>query len=325
MLVIRRENRNPYFNIAAEEYFLKQGQEDCFMLWQNDPAVIIGKHQNAFSEISFSYINKHKIPVIRRISGGGTVYHDPGNINFTFISGGERTKLVDFRKYTRPIINAFGNLGVELKFERKNNLTFRGMKVSGNAEHIYKNRVLHHGTLLFQADLIALEQAIKPVNAKFEDKSVKSVRASVCNLSEALDSKYTPRQMIDYLYDYIESTEDDVTHYIPDEWDNAAIDKLVFEKYQTWEWNFAYSPDHTFIKHTQLNGSDVEILMFVQKGRIKEFVLNTEDTEIINIFESVQDFFKDHILEKSILYENAKKSEAEGKYILLKLIDEIFT
>jgi len=176
MLIVNRPHTDPWFNIAAEEYFLKNFQEDIFMLWQNEASIIVGKHQNTLAEINYPYVKENGIPVIRRISGGGTVFHDLGNLNFTFIQNGEKGKLVDFRKFTDPILAVLNKMGVPAVFEGKNDLRVDGLKISGNAEHVFKNRVLHHGTLLFSSVLNDLGKALKVKTDRFTDKAVKSIR-----------------------------------------------------------------------------------------------------------------------------------------------------
>ncbi len=144
---------DPFFNLAVEEYLLRNRTEDFLVLGINDPSVIIGKHQVAHREADTKFVMENNIPVIRRISGGGTVYHDFGNVNFSFILNSARGTQVDFRKYTLPVIEFLASLKVNAELEGKNDLKVNGLKISGNAEHVYRERVLHHGTLLFNADL----------------------------------------------------------------------------------------------------------------------------------------------------------------------------
>lgn len=150
-LCINQPNSDPYFNLAAEEYFLKNFQEDFFMLWRSWPSVVVGKHQNALAEINHEFVRLHQIPVARRLSGGGTVFHDPGNVNFTFIRNVANISEVNFKIFTIPVIEALKKLGVEAYTTGRNDLLIDGKKISGNAEHVHRNRVLHHGTLLFDS------------------------------------------------------------------------------------------------------------------------------------------------------------------------------
>lgn len=145
MLYIRHSCTDPYFNLAAEEYILKKFSEDCFMLWRNEPSIIVGKHQNTLAEINLEYVIKNNIKVVRRLSGGGAVFHDPGNLNFTFIVNSEDGNLVDFRKFTEPILEVLRNLGVDAKFEGRNDLTINGAKFSGNAEHVWAAKGVRNG------------------------------------------------------------------------------------------------------------------------------------------------------------------------------------
>src|SRR5690606_26723949 len=153
MLCIHHHSTDPYFNIATDEYIFRHIKEDCFMLWQNDNAIIVGKHQNTLAEINFDYVKANNIHVVRRLSGGGAVYHDLGNLNFSFTKTGADSSLMDFEMYTRPILEVLNSLGVPAKFEGRNDLTIDGKKISGNAEHIFKNKILHHGTLLFSSEM----------------------------------------------------------------------------------------------------------------------------------------------------------------------------
>src|SRR5690606_28789319 len=153
MLCIYHQSTDPYFNIATDEYIFKHIKEDCFMLWQNDNAIIVGKHQNTLAEINLEYVKQQNIHVVRRLYGGGAVYHDMGNLNFSFTKTSDDGNLMDFEKYTKPIVEVLNTLGVNAKFEGRNDITVDGKKISGNAEYIHKNKILHHGTLLFSSEM----------------------------------------------------------------------------------------------------------------------------------------------------------------------------
>ncbi|PLX17619.1 MAG: lipoate--protein ligase [Salinivirgaceae bacterium] len=269
MLCIKSDTTNPAFNIATEEYLLKHKNEECFYLYINGPSIIVGKHQNTLAEINVEYVKSENIQVVRRLSGGGAVFHDPGNLNFTFIKKGEKDQLVDFRKYTRPILDILLELGVEAKFEGRNDLTIKGKKFSGNAEHVFQNKILHHGTLLFSSKLPDLSQALKVNPLKYKDKAVKSVRSRVTNISEHLPE---PISLIDFenkIMNHVQSMYEDSTIYKLTEEDKKAIQKLVDEKYSTWDWNFGYSPEYNFQKGVKTEGGHIEINLDVNKGIIK--------------------------------------------------------
>lgn len=269
MLCIIRHETDPYFNLAAEEYVLKHFSRDTFMLWRNGPSIIVGKHQNTLAEINVDYVKENQIKVVRRLSGGGAVFHDLGNLNFTFIASDEDHKLVDFRKFTRPILEVLQKMGIEARFEGRNDLTIDGRKFSGNAEHVYKNRVLHHGTLLFSSQMSDLSNALNVDPDKFQDKAVKSVRSRVTNISEHLKEPMTVLEFRDKVMEHVmESTPGAEMYSFTDE-DIAAIHKLKEEKYGTWEWNFGYSPRYNFRKTVKTDGGKLEVALEVNNGIIE--------------------------------------------------------
>ena len=249
MIIIQRNQTNPYFNIAAEEYVLKQYTEDVFMLWQNEPSVIIGKHQNALAEINYQYVEQKNIPVVRRISGGGAVFHDLGNINFTFIKTIIGEDLVDFKRFIDPIIAVLQNLGVDARQEGHNDIRISGLKCSGNAEHVFKNRVLHHGTILYSSDIDTLGIALQANEERFSGRAVKSRRSQVTNIISHLPVKMEIKEFIDVVYNHLYSVGQDVHYHQFTEIEELEIQKLADNKYQTWEWNYGYSPAYRYINH----------------------------------------------------------------------------
>ena len=270
MLCIQDNNTDPYFNLAAEEYMLKHFPEDVFMLWRNDNAIIVGKHQNTLSEINLDYVKEKGIKVVRRISGGGAVFHDLGNLNFTFIRTGDEGNLVDFRKFTLPIIEVLQKMGIDARFEGRNDLTIEGKKFSGNAEHVWKNRTLHHGTILFSSVIADLSKALKVNPLKFKDKAVKSVRSRVTNVSEHLNEEMDVAEFSQRIMRHImEKYEDSVLYTFTPE-DIRNIEAIRDEKFSTWEWNFGYSPKYNFEKLVKTKGGTLEFHLNVEKGMIKD-------------------------------------------------------
>jgi lipoate-protein ligase A len=269
MLIIRRPQKDPYFNLAAEEYLMKTASSDCFMLWQNDPSVMIGKHQNANAEINASQVSNLKIPVVRRISGGGAVYHDSGNINFTFISLGENEKLVDYRKFIQPIADVLNQMGIPALYEGKNDLKIDNLKISGNSEHVYKNRVLHHGTLLFSTDLRVLDEVLESHPEKYSDKSVRSVRSTVGLIRNFLKNPMTIETFMQNITDCISRSTGGVKIIDLSPADVVEIEKLKSEKYSTWQWNFGYSPDYVFNNEITENQKNHAVRLSVSHGIIQ--------------------------------------------------------
>ena len=184
---------DPHFNLAAEEYVLKNldPEEEYLLLWQNEPSIIIGRHQNTLAEINLDYVRENKIHVVRRLSGGGAVYHDLGNLNFTFIKKAVQSDLLDFKSFTEPVIRALAKLGVKAELKGRNDLTIDGRKFSGNAQYLYKNNILSHGTLLFDSDLTRLQRPSRYKRTKIESKGVKSVRSQV-PISRSISRKISP-------------------------------------------------------------------------------------------------------------------------------------
>lgn len=270
MLCIIRHETDPYFNLAAEEYVLKNFEHDNFMLWRNEPAIIVGKHQNTLAEINQEYVRENMIKVVRRLSGGGAVFHDLGNLNFTFIASGENHQLVDFRKFTQPILEVLQKIGIEAKFEGRNDLTIDGRKFSGNAEHVYKNRVLHHGTLLFSAQMADLSSALNVDPDKFQDKAVKSVRSRVTNISEHLKTPLSVLEFRDLILNHVMESTPGAELYSFTQDDISAIARLRDEKYITWDWNFGYSPKYNFRKTVKTNGGKLEVTLEVVNGTIEK-------------------------------------------------------
>ena len=270
MLCIHSPYNDIYFNLAAEEYLFKNFSEDVFILWRNEPSIVVGKHQNTMAEINHSFVKRNKVLVARRLSGGGTVYHDEGNLNFTFIARGAEGKLVDFKKFTRPIQDWLKIYDVETVFEGKNNLTINGKKISGNAEHVFKNKVLHHGTLLYTSEMNDLSQALKVKLDSYKDKAVKSIRSAVTNISPHMNVKMDIKSFQKSLMNYIKQANTGAKEYQFTENELLEIQELVSNKYNTWDWIYGYSPSYIFSKTTELRLKKLSVSMKVEKGIIVE-------------------------------------------------------
>ncbi len=260
-----------YENIASEEYLLNKMQDNIFMLYINSPCIIIGKNQNTYSEINQNYVRQHDLPVVRRMSGGGAVYHDFGNLNFCFIVE-NKSKEMDsvFREYTKPVLDVLHTLGVPAEFSGRNDLTIEGKKISGNAQYYTSSKVLHHGTLLFNSDIPSLAASLNVSESKFEDKAIKSVRSRVGNIYDYLNEKITIKEFSNLITDYIMENFPNCQSYSLSEEDKFHIQQLSETKYSTFEWNYKSFSEFTFKNNFKYAKGNVELRLNLINGIIKE-------------------------------------------------------
>ncbi|MCJ7449818.1 MAG: lipoate--protein ligase [Bacteroidales bacterium] len=277
MFCLSLESTDPYFNLAVEEYLLKKSKEEYLILGINNPAVIIGKHQVAHREADTKFVTENDIPVIRRITGGGTVFHDNGNLNFTFISQSIRGKQVDFRKYTLPVIGFLTSLGVNAKFEGKNDLKVNGLKISGNAEHVHRERVLHHGTLLFNSRLDDLRSSLKKDTSKYTTRAVESNPSSVINIKEIIDKVKDINEFRSVLLNFFLKYQEGNTVVTLTTDEISEVKSIAESKYRTWEWNYAYGPEYHFTNNFLVHGKNHFCRLFVRDGIIWDCEIEGSD------------------------------------------------
>jgi lipoate-protein ligase A len=308
MLYVLSNSFDPYFNLSTEEYLLKNKTEDIFMLWRSEPSVIIGKHQNALAELNLPYCLENKMKIARRLSGGGTVVHDLQNLNFTFISNGAEGKLIDFKRFVNPVIDYLATLGVEAYIGKTHDIRVGDLKVSGNAEHVYRKRTLHHGTLLFNSDLNQLRKAIDVSPGKYKDKAVQSNRSSVTNLKKILNRELTIEEFADTLGSYISNANNAINYHLG-ETDIEAINKLKETKYKTDEWIWSYSPKYQFANRFNFKSENWKVNIEVENGIIKRCCIYRNLEEISNThllknkyhnFDEVLQFTKNNIFQNKL-------------------------
>ena len=253
--VIYNSSLDPYFNLAAEQYLLeREDASPVFMLWRNSPAVIIGKNQNAYAELNEAFIRENDIKVVRRLTGGGAVFHDYGNVNYTFISPKDEAAALDFPRFCAPIIEALCTLGAKAVLSGRNDIEIDGRKVSGNAQTVCGDRILHHGTLLWDTDMSKLTGALKVDPEKIESKGIKSVRSRVANIRDVIGSEMDTLEFISYLFSCADAPFREFTRAEID-----SINALRDSRYSTWEWNWGSSKNFSAYRKARFGYGKVEI------------------------------------------------------------------
>ena len=272
MKYIINDSNETAYNIALEEFaFKKMLDEDMiFLLWINKPSIIVGRHQNTIEEINRDYVRENGIEVVRRISGGGAVYHDYNNLNYTIISKENEDRAFDFKSFSVPVIKTLEELGVKAEFTGRNDLEIDGKKICGNAQAYINGRIMHHGCLLFDVDLSVLAKALKVSKDKIESKGVKSVRARVTNIVDELPEKITVEEFKNLLLDYMKREYPEMTEYKLTEEDIAEINKAKEEKFGNWDWNYGKSPEYNIERKTKFPSGKVEIYANVVDSKIQD-------------------------------------------------------
>ncbi|HDL0562021.1 TPA: lipoate--protein ligase [Staphylococcus aureus] len=261
---------DPTLNLAMEEYVLKNlpAEESYFLFYINRPSIIVGKNQNTIEEVNQTYIDAHNIDVVRRISGGGAVYHDTGNLNFSFITDDDGNSFHNFQKFTEPIVQALQSLGVNAELTGRNDIQVGQAKISGNAMVKVKNRMFSHGTLMLNSDLDEVQNALKVNPAKIKSKGIKSVRKRVANIQEFLNDPLEIEEFKKIILKTIFGEAEVEEYKLTDEdWEN--IEKLSNDKYRTWEWNYGRSPKYNFEREEKFEKGFVQIKFDVKRGKIE--------------------------------------------------------
>ena len=271
MLFVENEpNNDPRVNLAIEEYLIKNIAfgEDILLFYINQPSIIIGRNQITVQEINVDYVEENDIIVVRRLSGGGAVYHDLGNLNFSFIAPNSPDNFHNFQKFTQPVVDVLKGMGVPAELSGRNDILVDGKKISGNAQYVSGARMVSHGTLLWDTDLRRVGAALKVKPAKFEGKGIHSVRSRVANITEYLPQNQATimdfRQMI--ITGVFGGGEVNEYKLTPDDWKNIA--ELSHERYRNWDWNYGRSPAFAINRETRYAGGTIEAWLDVSKGGV---------------------------------------------------------
>ncbi|OCA84333.1 lipoate--protein ligase [Bacillus sp. FJAT-27225] len=292
---------DPRINLAIEEYALKNLDinETYLLFYINGPSIIIGKNQNTVEEINTDYVEANGIHVVRRLSGGGAVYHDLGNLNFSFITKDDGESFHNFKKFTEPVVAALHRLGVNAELSGRNDIVVEGRKISGNAMFSTRGRMFSHGTLMLDSEIDAVVSALKVKKEKIESKGIKSIRSRVANISEFLDRKITMDEFRSLLLNYIFDGAESIPEYKLTDSDWEKIHQLSEERYQNWDWNYGKSPKFNLQRSHRFPVGSIDLRLEVNKGRI-------EDCKIYGDFFGVGDVSEIEEKLKGIRYERSE-------------------
>jgi len=262
---------DPRINLAIEEYALKNLDinETYLLFYINEPSIIIGKNQNTIEEINTEYVESKGIHVVRRLSGGGAVYHDLGNLNYSFITKDDGDSFHNFRKFTEPVVQALKSMGVNAELSGRNDLLAEGRKISGNAQFATRGRMFTHGTLLFDSEMDHIVSALKVKKDKIESKGIKSVRSRVANITEFLKEKITVEEFRRQLLIHLFNGEENIQEYVLTEKDWENIYELSKERYQNWDWNYGKSPKFNLQHSHRFPVGQIDVRFDVVKGLVK--------------------------------------------------------
>lgn len=264
---------DPSVNLALEEYVLQNfGEEDTYLLFYvNAPSIIIGRNQNSVEEINTEYVDENGIQVIRRLSGGGAVYHDEGNLNFSFITKDDGESFHNFAKFTQPVVEALNHIGVPAELIGRNDLLVEGRKISGNAQFSTKGRMFSHGTLMLDSEIEHLVAALNVKKEKITSKGIKSIRSRVANISEYLDETITMEAFKELILRYIFNKEDvnEIPRYKLTKQDWEKVYEISNERYKKWEWNFGKSPSFNIKESHKFDSGLLDVRLKVRKGVIE--------------------------------------------------------
>lgn len=300
MQIYKIDSKTPYTTLAIENLIMNDPEisGDVLLIYQHENAIILGNNQNTHEEINRQYVKEHKIELARRLSGGGAVYHDLGNVNFSFITDYNRQG--GYERFLKPIIDFLNSLGLNAEFHGRNDLLVNGCKVSGNAQYISKNRIVSHGTLLFKVDLSILASSLNPSKIKYESKGIQSVRARVTNILDELKEKITVDEFINKLISYF------VKHY------NAEVKEVPLKKYEKQlkelqdkfssdQWIYNKAANFKFSNGNKFKGGIIHIKGNIEKGIINELVFEGDFLSKKNVKE-IEHLFKGvELNEKALL------------------------
>jgi len=283
---------DPALNLALEEYCLRNLDPgfEYLLFYINQPSVIIGRHQNPFQEFNQKLARQNEFRLVRRISGGGAVYHDPGNLNFSFITDFTAQKLDYFKTLLKPILNTLQRLGVPARLSEKNNILVDGKKVSGNSQHTDMRRMLSHGTLLFDSDLTVLQRVLDTDLAITHSRAVSSIISPVTNISGHLRQPMGMQAFRAAMTDGVSDAFGPLSPYRLTADERQAVGRLARVKYQSWDWTFGRSPEFAVHHNIRLDSGKVDVRLIVKNGTIRDVEPADQCAESSSIYRVVKPF-----------------------------------
>lgn len=269
MIFVENKNFDPALNHSIELYLMENYDEDIFMLWRNRPSILIGRYQNINLEVNLDFTKQNNMDVIRRLSGGGAIYCDTENMQYTFITKKSKEDIdSSFKKFAKPVVDFLNSLGLNAEFTGRNDIQIDGAKVSGNAQYQNKEKILHHGTFLFKANLYNLTNSLKSRDIKFKGKAVQSVRSRVGFIGDMIDMDV--ETFMDKAIDYIKKEYNIKNSVILNEDEMKEIYKIRENIFSKHDWNYGNVSLKKNRKAEKYSCGVVEIGLEVENDKIKD-------------------------------------------------------
>lgn len=329
MKFINNQNiTDPTINLAIEEYAVSEldPNETYLLFYVNEPSIIIGKNQNTIEEINEAYVKENDIHVVRRLSGGGAVYHDFGNLNFSFITTDDGDSFHNFKKFTDPVVTALQRLGIDAKLSGRNDIQVGERKISGNAQFKTKGRMFSHGTLLLDSHLEDVVKALHVKTDKIASKGIKSIRSRVANINEFLQEPLTIEALKKQLLVSIFQGEENISFYEWTEQDWKRVHEISEQRYRNWDWNYGKSPKFNVQHAKRFPIGQIEVRLFVEKGYIEEAKIFGDFFGVKNVQDIEKALIKKRYIREEIqsTLETFSLPEYFGNVTLDEILDMLF-